>query len=404
MAREKKVEQYDVVIIGGGASGLTAGIYCGRARLSTLIIEQALVGGIATNTNDIENYPGFPEGISGSGLMDLFHQQAKKFDVKFKLTNVKSVDFSGDIKIVETFRNRYEAKSVIICNGSKPRVTGVETEEPFLGKGIAFCATCDAAANTDKEVVVVGSGDAAIEEGMFLTKFASKVKVSVLHDEGIMDCNEIAKAAALANPKMEFHWNTVVERYEGGEELEAVVLKNVKTGEEEVLPCHTCFLFIGFIPNTEIYKDIIKMTDRGYVITDAEMRTNVPGVFAAGDVRDTFLRQVATCVGDAATAGVMAEKYIAESEIFEDHIMKGNGIAYVYNAVDQDQRELLPMIEELEDLYQNYCCHRIDTYKSEGLADRLGVENYPSIVVIKDGKIEKVIDNNICKLNIEPHL
>jgi len=404
MAREKKIEQYDVVIIGGGASGLTAGIYCGRARLSTLIIEQALVGGIATNTNDIENYPGFPEGISGSGLMDLFHQQAKKFDVKFKLTNVKSVDFSGDIKIVETFRNRYEAKSVIICNGSKPRVTGVETEEPFLGKGIAFCATCDAAANTDKEVVVVGSGDAAIEEGMFLTKFASKVKVSVLHDEGIMDCNEIAKAAALANPKMEFHWNTVVERYEGGEELEAVVLKNVKTGEEEVLPCHTCFLFIGFIPNTEIYKDIIKMTDRGYVITDAEMRTNVPGVFAAGDVRDTFLRQVATCVGDAATAGVMAEKYIAESEIFEDHIMKGNGIAYVYNAVDQDQRELLPMIEELEDLYQNYCCHRIDTYKSEGLADRLGVENYPSIVVIKDGKIEKVIDNNICKLNIEPHL
>lgn len=404
MAREKKVEKYDVVIIGGGASGLTAGIYCGRARLNTLIIEQALVGGIATNTNDIENYPGFPEGISGGGLMDLFHQQAKKFDVKFKLTNVKSVDLSGDVKIVETFRNRFEAKVVIICNGSKPRVTGVETEEAFMGKGIAFCATCDAAANTDKEVLVVGSGDAAIEEGMFLTKFASKVKVSVLHDEGVMDCNEIAKAAALANPKMEFLWNTVVDSYEGGEQLERVILKNLKTGELMPVPCHTCFLFIGFIPNTDIYKDIIKMTDKGYVITDEEMRTNVPGVFAAGDVRDRFLRQVATCVGDGATAGVMAEKYIAESEIFEDQIMKGNGIAYVYNAVDQDQRELLPMIEELENLYQDYCCHRIDTYKSEGLADRLGVESCPSIVVIKDGKIEKVIDNNICKLNIEKHL
>ena len=165
MAREKIVEKYDVVIIGGGASGLTAGIYCGRARLSTLIIEQALVGGIATNTNDIENYPGFPEGISGGGLMDLFHQQAKKFDVKFKLTNVKSVDFSGEVKKVETFRNIFEAKAVIIANGSKPRLVGVDTEEQFLGKGIAFCATCDAASCSDKEVLVIGSGDAAIEEG-----------------------------------------------------------------------------------------------------------------------------------------------------------------------------------------------------------------------------------------------
>ena len=404
MAREKKIEKYDVVIIGGGASGLTAGIYCGRARLSTLIIEQALVGGIATNTNDIENYPGFPEGISGGGLMDLFHQQAKKFDVKFKLTNVKSVDFSGDVKKVETFRNIFEAKSVIIANGSKPRVVGVPTEEQFLGKGIAFCATCDAASCTDKEVLVIGSGDAAIEEGMFLTKFASKVKVSVLHDEGVMDCNEIAKAAALANPKMEFLWNTVVDSYEGGEKLERVNLKNLKTGEIMPVDCYTCFLFIGFIPNTEIYKGIIKMTDKGYVITDEEMRTYVSGVFAAGDVRDRFLRQVATCVGDAATAGVMAEKYIAESEIFESQIMKGNGIAYVYNAAEQEQREMLPMIEELENLYQDYCCHRIDTYKSDGLAERLGVESYPSIVVIKDGKIEKVIDNNICKTNIEANL
>lgn len=404
MAREKKVEKYDVVIIGGGASGLTAGIYCGRARLNTLIIEQALVGGIATNTNDIENYPGFPEGISGGGLMDLFHKQAKKFDVKFKLTNVKSVDFSGDVKKVETFRNIFEAKSVIIANGSKPRVVGVPTEEQFLGKGIAFCATCDAASCTDKEVLVVGSGDAAIEEGMFLTKFASKVKVSVLHDEGVMDCNEIAKAAALANPKMEFLWNTVVDSYEGGEKVERVNLKNLKTGEIMPVDCYTCFLFIGFIPNTDIYKGIIKMTDKGYVITDEEMRTNVPGVFAAGDVRDRFLRQVATCVGDAATAGVMAEKYIAESEIFESQIMKGNGIAYVYNAAEQEQREMLPMIEELENLYKDYCCHRIDTYKSDGLAERLGVESYPSIVVIKDGKIEKIIDNNICKTNIEANL
>ncbi len=396
MSREKKVEQYDVVIIGGGASGLTAGIYCGRARLKTLIIEQALVGGIATNTNDIENYPGFPEGITGIGLMNLFHQQAKKFDVKFKLTNVKTIDLSGDIKIVETFRNRFEAKTVIICNGSVPRLTGAINEEKFLGKGIAFCATCDAAANTDKEVLVIGSGDAAIEEGIFLTKFASKVMVSIIHDEGKFDCNEIAKAAALANPKMEFYHNTVVESYEGDNELDKVILKNLKTGEKTAIECATCFLFIGYLPNTSLYKDIIDMTDRGYIITDENMKTNIPGVFAAGDVRDKLLRQVATCVGDAAIAGVMAEKYIAESEIFEEQIMAKDGIAYVYNAIESDQRYFLSFIEEIEEVYKDYCYHRVDTYKSEGIADRLGVESCPSVVFIKDGKVEKIICGDEC--------
>ena len=404
MALEKKVEQYDVVVIGGGASGLTAGIYCGRARLKTLIIEQSLVGGLATNTNEIENYPGFPEGISGKGLMDLFHKQAKKFGVSFKLTDVKLVDFSGETKVVETFRNRYEAKAVIVCNGSKPRVVGVESEDQFIGRGIAFCATCDAAANTDKEVLVIGSGDAAIEEGIFLSKFASKVKVSVLHDEGMMDCNEIAKAAALENPKMEFLWNTVVDSYEGGEKLERVNLKNLKTGEIIPVDCFTCFLFIGYIPNTGIYKGVLDMTPRGYVLTDENMRTNIPGVFAAGDVRERFLRQVATCVGDAATAGVMAEKYIAEGELFESQIMKGNVIAYVFNAVEKEQRELLPVFEQLESEHPTYRCQKIDTYKSDGLAKRLGITCCPTAVIIKDGKIHKVIDSNICKCEVEAHL
>ncbi len=404
MAREKKVEKYDVVIIGGGASGLTAGIYCGRARLNTLIIEQALVGGIATNTNDIENYPGFPEGVSGIGLMDLFQKQAKKFGVKFKLTNVKTVDLDGDVKVVETFRNRFEAKAVIICNGSKPRLTGAENEEMFMGKGIAFCATCDAAANTDKEVVVVGSGDAAIEEGMFLSKFASKVTVSIIHDEGIMDCNEIAKAAALANPKMHFIHNTVVERFEGDESVNRVVLKNLRSGESIPIDCATCFLFIGYLPNTEIYKGVVDMTNRGYMITNDNMETNVPGVFAAGDVRDKFLRQVATCVGDAAIAGVMAEKYIAESEIFEQQIMIGDGIAYVYNAIVEDERDFLTCLDELSEAHPEYAIHKVDTYKSKGIGDRLGVKVCPSVVIIKDGKIDHVIENCTCKDSIKERL
>lgn len=397
MAREKKVEKYDVVIIGGGAAGLTAGIYCGRARLKTLILEQSLVGGIATNTSEIENYPGFPEGISGPDLMDLFHRQAKKFGVEFKLTNARSVDFSGEVKIVETFRNRYEAKAVILCNGSRPRVVGVPSEEQFLGRGIAFCATCDAAANTGKEVLVVGSGDAAIEEGIFLTRFASKVTVSVLHDEGVMDCNEIAKAAALRNPKMEFLWNTVVDSYEGGEKLERVILRTLKTGEKIPVACSTCFLFIGFIPNTEMYRGIIDMTPKGYIITDENMRTNIPGVFAAGDVRERFLRQVATCVGDAATAGVMAEKYIAEREIFENQIMAGNGFAYIYNAAEADQREFLRVIEEIAQSHGEYACHKVDTYKSDCLARMMGCEGGPAVAVIREGKVERIL----CELNRE---
>ena len=202
---EKKIEHYDVVIIGGGAAGMTAGIYCGRARLKTLIIEKALVGGLATYTNEIENYPGFPEGSTGLGLMELFHKQAKKFGVQFKLTDVRAVRLEGEDKVVETFRNEFHSKVVIIASGGKPRLTGAPGEDQYLyDKGISFCATCDAAANTGKTVMVIGSGDAAIEEGMFLTKFADRVIVSVLHDEGIMDCNEIAKAEALRNEKMSF--------------------------------------------------------------------------------------------------------------------------------------------------------------------------------------------------------
>jgi thioredoxin reductase (NADPH) len=262
---EKKVERYDVIIIGGGAAGLTAGIYCGRARLKTLILEKALVGGLATYTNEIENYPGFPEGSTGLGLMELFHKQAKKFGVDFKLTDAKSVQLEGEVKVVETFRIRYEAKVVIVASGGKPRLTGAAGEDLYLyDKGISFCATCDAAANTGKTVMVIGSGDAAIEEGMFLTKFADKVLVSVMHEEGKMDCNEIAKGEALQNPKMEFLWNTTVHEFKGaGEHLDTVVLKNSKTDKLESYTVDTCFIFIGYLPNTELFKGVLDMNRGG---------------------------------------------------------------------------------------------------------------------------------------------
>ncbi len=397
---EKKVEKYDVVIIGGGAAGLTAGIYCGRARLKTLLIEKSLVGGLATYTNEIENYPGFPEGATGLGLMELFHKQAKKFGVTFKLTDVKSVNLEGETKIVETFRTTYEAKAVIVASGGKPRLTGAKGEDGFLyDKGISFCATCDAAANTGKTVLVVGSGDAAIEEGMFLTKFADKVIVSVLHDTGKMDCNEIAKAQAMSNPKMEFIWNTVVHEFAGEERLNAVILKNLKTEELIPVKVDSCFLFIGYLPNTDIFKGMLDMNRGGYLITNEKMETNIEGVFAAGDVRDKFLKQVATAVGDGAIAGYSVEKYIAESETFHSQIMRSDmpGMVYVWNAVDPKCRELLPLIEKYEAaLVGKVRVTRVDVYKSAGIATRLGVTQVPCIVTIKDGKIDRVITDNIC--------
>lgn len=270
---EKKTEQYDVVIIGGGAAGLTAGIYCGRAKLKTLLLEKSLVGGLATYTNEIENYPGFPEGTTGTDLMGLFHKQAKKFGVDFKMTDVKSVSVAEDIKVVETFRVRYECKVIIIASGGKPRITGAENEDMFLyDKGISFCATCDAATNTGKTVMVVGSGDAAIEEGMFLTKFADKVIVSVMHDHGKMDCNEIAKTQALENPKMEFMWNTVVSSFEGEERLNSVVLQNLKSNELQNVKVDSCFLFIGYTPNTEILSGVVELNRNGYVLVNEKWK------------------------------------------------------------------------------------------------------------------------------------
>lgn len=395
MAREKAVENYDVVIIGGGPAGLSAAIYAGRARLKTLLLEKALVGGLATYTNEIANYPGFPDNPKGETITDLMKNQAKNLGVTFKLTAVTSVDLHGEEKVVETFRNKFLAKVIIIATGGRPRTTGGKNEEKYLfDKGISFCATCDAAANTGKHVVVIGSGDAAIEEGMFLTKFASKVTVSVMHEEGKMDCNEVAKAAALANPKMSFIWNTVVEGFEGEDHLETVILRNVKTGEHIPVNCDNCFEFIGYLPNSELFENQLPLTPQKYIKVNHKMETGIEGVLAVGDITDKYLKQIATAVGDGAIAGTVAERYIAEKNIFDNQIMQKEkpGLIFVYNAIDCDARNFLTEIEAIEkSAAGSLAVSRIDTYKSNGLALKLELESVPAAVVTKDGKIAKKV-------------
>lgn len=397
MAREKKVEHYDVIIIGGGPAGLSAAIYTGRARLKTILIEKSLIGGLATYTNEIANYPGFPDNPKGEAITNLMKDQAKNLGVEFKLTAVTSVDLKNEEKVVETFRNKFIAPVVIIATGGRPRTTGATNEEDYLfDKGISFCATCDAAANTGKHVVVIGSGDAAIEEGMFLAKFADKITVSVLHDEGIMDCNEIAKEAALAHPKMNFVWNSVVDRFEGEGHLERVVLKDIKTGEEVPIETDSCFEFIGYLPNSELFETELPLTSRKYITVNANKETSLEGVFAIGDVTDKWLKQIATAVGDGAIAGTAAERYIAEKEIFDHKIMQKDkiGVIYVYNAIDEVSRNYLTEIEAIEKTFSGkLAINRIDTYKSNGLALKLKVDKIPAVVLTKSGEImEKIYD------------
>jgi thioredoxin reductase (NADPH) len=394
---EKKVEAYDVVVIGGGPGGMTAALYAGRARLKTLLIEKSLIGGMVTYTSELENYPGFVEPVDGTELMKQFDRQFRRFGVDVKLTDVKSVRVDCDQNIVSTFRVDYIAKAVIIATGNKPRLTGAKNEENYLNdRGISFCATCDAARNTGKRIMVIGSGDAAIEEGMFLTKFAKEVIVSVIHDEGIMDANKVAQEKALANPKMSFMWNTMVDSFEGGELLEKVNLKNLKTGEIIPVDVDTCFLFIGYVPNTKIFEGLIDMTNRGYIKTNEDMETNVPGIYAVGDCREKTLRQVATAVGDGAIAGFMAEKHVEELEYVEKEILNAKGLimAFVYNAIETVDREFLTRIEKTQKEFSDKVgLRRIDIYKSDRIACRLSYSKTPSLIFMKDGIVlENVTD------------
>jgi len=307
-ARLASKREYDVVIIGGGPAGLTAGIYTARARLSSLLIEKMAAGGLVVNAGLVENYPGFPRGIMGLELAEAIQQQAAKFGLETLTAEVTGLELKGKQKVIKTTEGSMVAKAVIIASGSERVKLGVPGEEKFAGRGVAYCAICDAAFYKDLPVAVVGGGNAAINEALELGKFASRV--IVIHRRQELRATRILQESAFAEPKIEFLWNTVVEAIEGKEMVERLRLRNVLTGEESVLKVSGIFVAVGFKPNTDYLKGVLSLDANGAIITNEKMETNVPGIFAVGDIRANSIRQVVAAAGDGAVAAIYAGRFI----------------------------------------------------------------------------------------------
>jgi len=304
----KSPKKYDVVIIGGGPAGLSAGIYTARARLNSLLIEGGAVGGQIINAEWVENYPGFTESISGIDLTEAMHKQATKFGLETLLAEVTGIDIKGSQKVVRTSQGEFTAEAVIVAGGSERQKLGIPGEAEYTGKGVSYCATCDGPFFRDKAVAVVGGGNTAITEAIELTKFASRI--TVIHRRDELRATKILQEKAFAEPKIDILWDSVLEEIDGDAFVSKVRVSNVKTRKKTVLDVSGVFMAVGFRPNTGYLKGIVKLDDIGTVITNEKMETSVPGIFAAGDIRSNSIRQIIAAAGDGAVAAIGAEKYI----------------------------------------------------------------------------------------------
>jgi len=302
---------YDAIIIGGGPAGLTAGIYLSRARMDTLLIEKALPGGQAILTEIIENYPGFPHGITGPELMQKMEEQAVRFGLKIEYGEVAEIKTKEDkVKIVKINNQEYRTLTIILASGAEASKLDIPGEEEFRGKGVSYCGTCDAPFFKDQKIVVVGGGDTAIEEALYLSKFARGI--TVIHRRDRLRATKILQERIFLNKKINFSWSSIPLKILGKYKVEGILIKDLITSEEKEIPCQGVFIFVGNLPNTKFLKDVIKLDNRGYVITDDNMMTSQEGIYACGDVRKKILRQVVTACGEGATAAFAAQKYIEE--------------------------------------------------------------------------------------------
>jgi thioredoxin reductase (NADPH) len=373
---------YDLVIIGGGAAGLTAGIYGARNRLRTVVLEQGYPGGQAASAEKIENYPGFPEGVAGLSLMQAMIEQARRFGAEIVQERAIDLRLTADSKQIVTDRGlEFRAKAVILACGVEPRPLNIAGERELRGRGVSYCATCDAFFFQDRDVVVVGSGDTAIDEAIYLTRFASRVRVIAIHDQGVLDCNRLSAERALANTRIEWFWNSVLEGIRGEELVQSVHIRNLKSGRVTELPTRGVFIFVGTMPQTAFLAGQVQLDDQGYIIVDEQLETSVPGVFAAGDARAKYLRQVITAAADGAVAASAAGRYLAEAEDFNSLVLGSEApvMAAFWSPRQQSGIELLEMLERTAES-KRIKLFKIDTRRGHWIAERYGVRALPALL------------------------
>jgi thioredoxin reductase (NADPH) len=306
-------KHYDVLIIGSGPAGYTAGVYTSRAKLATLIISGTLPGGQLMTTSEVENYPGFPNGIFGPELMMNMRQQAERFGATIVDDEVTEVDFKKKPFLITTHGEKYTAEAVIVCTGASPRKLGIDAEQQFGGRGVSYCATCDGPFFKGEDIVVVGGGDTALEEATFLTKFGKSVKI--VHRRDTLRASKILQDKALENPKIEFMWNNVVSDIKGDKKVNTVHIKDIKTGKEKTIKAGGLFVAIGHEPNTSIFQGNLELDDKGYIVLKDHTKTSVEGVFAAGDVHDHRYRQAVTAAGFGCMAAIDVERWLSERKL-----------------------------------------------------------------------------------------
>jgi thioredoxin reductase (NADPH) len=305
----------DVIVIGGGPAGLTAALYAARASAAPLVLIGEAVGGQAATTHEIENYPGFPQGVGGSALAQQMQTQAERFGAQFLFETVTEVSFDAYPFVVRTRTTEYTARAVIITTGSSPRKLGVPGEEAFSGHGVSYCATCDGYFFKDKRVVVVGGGNSALDESMFLSRLVSQI--TIVHRRDQLRADPVLQDRVFADPKIEFVWDSVVKEVLGDGEANAVRVRNVKTGEVTTLDTEGVFIYIGHIPNTKLFEGKLELDELGYIATDRRQHTSVPGVYAAGDVQDPIFRQIVTAAGTGSAAAIEAIRFLEEQKYKE---------------------------------------------------------------------------------------
>ncbi len=386
------MEKHELVIIGAGPAGMSAAIYGRRSGLDVLVLERGATGGQINITDEIENYPGIAHA-SGSELGDMLKDHALKFNTEIRMVDSSKVELRGDKKIVITKKsgetNEIEAEAIIVATGAHFRRLGCEGEAEHIGQGVSFCAVCDGAFFEDLDVAVVGGGNTAVEEGTYLTKFASKVYIIHRRDEFRADRAAIAQA--LSNPKIEPVYNTVVEKIEGDGMVENLVLKNVRTGEKSNLNVAGVFMFVGQEPDDECVRGLVDSEKGGWIKTNEKMETSVEGIFAAGDVRSKYLRQVITAASDGAVAAMAASSYINEQLHLRSTLLDPDEVkAFFYSSIDESQVKLSNAVENAAKS-KGINVPVIDGYRNARMTDKLGLtDKLPAIAVIKKGTVEKV--------------